>query len=335
MERTIRWGILAPGAIAHSFARGLAAANNAKLLAVGSRSKERAAAFASEHSVTRSYGSYKDLVHDEEIDVIYIANPHNYHKDAAILCLQHDKPVLCEKPFTVNAREAREVVAVARKRNIFIMEAMWTRFLPAMQKVREWIDGGRIGEVRMIDATFSFRAQWDPDGRLLNPALAGGALLDVGVYVASFAYWVTRRDPVEITSQAHIGETGVDEQATLLFKYDDGTLAKLACGVRTDTPHTAAVYGTDGWIELPARFWNGTRAILRSGNETEEFEQPHRVNGYEYEADEVGECLRSGRPESSVMPLDETVRIIETLDRVRGQWGMMYPFEQQSDTRGE
>jgi dihydrodiol dehydrogenase / D-xylose 1-dehydrogenase (NADP) len=327
VKDTVRWGILAPGNIAHKFAKGLEGCENAVLHGVGSRSAERAAEFAEKYGATRSYGSYEELVDDPEIDAIYIANPHPYHKDSTILCLEHGKPVLCEKPFTVNAADAEEAISVATKRKVFLMEAMWTRFLPAMQQARAWIDAGRIGDVRMINASFSFRTGWNPEGRALNPDLAGGGLLDVGIYVLSLAYWITQKDPTSISSAAHIGDTGVDEQAGMLLKYDDGAIALLSCGVRTSTSHNAAIYGTEGWIEFPESFWNGTKAVLHAGDEEIEFEQPHLSNGYEYQAIEVGNCLAEGKTESTIMSLDETLRIMRTLDTIRSQWDLTYPFE--------
>ena len=326
----LRWGILAPGRIANKFATGLKGLADAELVAIGSRSLERAQAFADEYGASRAYGSYEELAADSEVDAVYIANPHNYHKDAALLCLNSGKAVLCEKPFAVNASEAREMIDAAQKNKVFLMEAMWTRFLPAWRQIRKWIDDGAIGDLRMVNATFAFRSGWNPDGRLLNPDLAGGGLMDVGIYVTSLAYWVTGRDPVDVVSEAHIGETGVDEQAAFIFKYDDGALAMLSCGVRTATQHVAMIYGTDGWIEVPHMFWNTTKATLHKGDEETIFSEPHLSNGYEYQAREVSECIARGEIESPILPLDETLRIIGTLDTIRGQAGLVFPFEKQA-----
>lgn len=322
-----RWGILAPGGIARKFATGLKALDDARAVAVGSRSLDRAKEFAAEYDVDRAYGSYEELARDPEVDAIYIATPHNYHKDTTILCLENGKAVLCEKPFAVSAGESEEMVAAAKANGVFLMEAMWTRFLPAWRQVRRWIDEGAIGEVRLVNATFGFRSGWNPESRILNADLAGGGILDVGVYVTSAAYWAMGRDPVDIVSEVHLGESGVDEQAAFVFRYDDGALAMLGCGVRTAMRHVALIYGTDGWIEVPHMFWNSTTATLHKGDEATVFEEPHASNGYEFEAREVAECVRAGRSESSIMPLDETVRIMRTLDTIRGQAGLVYPFE--------
>lgn len=323
----LRWGILAPGKIAHKFATGLQGLPEAELAAVGSRSIERAKEFAAEFGVPRAYGSYEELVRDAGVDAIYIANPHNYHMDATILCLEHGKAVLCEKPFAANAAQAAAMADAARRNGVFLMEAMWTRFLPSWRQIRAWIDDGEIGEVRMINGTFGFRAGWNPENRILNPELAGGGLLDVGSYVASAAYWITGHDPVDVVSETHIGETGVDEQSAFVLKYANGAIAMLGCAVRTMLRHVVMIYGTEGWIEVPHQFWNTTKAILHKGDKEIIFDEPHIANGYEYEAREVADCLAAGRTESAILPLDESVRIMETLDTIRGQAGLVYPFE--------
>lgn len=325
----LKWGILAPGGIARKFATGLKGLPDAEIVAVGSRSRDRAQEFAAEFaSGARTYGSYEELARDEDVQAVYVATPHNFHRDATILCLDHGKAVLCEKPFAVSAPEAREMVDAARRNKVFLMEAMWTRFLPAWQQIRAWIDAGRIGEVRFVNASFGFRAGWNPEGRLLNPHLAGGALLDVGVYVVSLASWVMRKEPASIVTEGALGETGVDEQGAYILRYDDGAMAMLASAVRTPMRHAAMIYGTDGWIEVPHQFWNTTRAILHVGDEELVFDEPHLSNGYEYQAREVAECIATGTLESSILPLDESVRIMETLDTIRGRWGLVYPFEQ-------
>jgi dihydrodiol dehydrogenase / D-xylose 1-dehydrogenase (NADP) len=327
MAQQIRWGILAPGRIAHKFAKGLTGTDSGVLHAVGSRSMERAQSFATEYGAPNVHDSYEALASDPDVDAVYIANPHNYHRDAAVLCLEHGKAVLCEKPFAVNAREAREMVDASIKNSAFLMEAMWTRFMPAMQQARAWIDAGRIGEIRRIDAHFGFRSGWEPEGRLLNPALAGGALLDVGIYVASFAYWMMREDPVAVSGYASIGETGVDEQNALLFRYQSGALASLSSAIRTATDNRAVVFGTDGRIEFPAPFFMATGCVLHSGEQTVEFEQPFLSNGYEYQAIEVAKRLQAGENESPILPRDESIRIMERLDTLRELWGLRYPCE--------
>ena len=228
MTNAIRWGILGTGSIAKQFARGLADTPDAVLQSVGSRTQDSADAFGEAFSVPTRHASYEALANDPEVDAIYVSTPHPFHKDNSILCLQAGKAVLCEKPFTINAAEAKAVVEVARARGVFLMEAMWSRFFPAMQQVKKWLDEKAIGEVRLVNADFGFRAGINPEGRLFNPALGGGALLDVGIYATSFASFVLGPHPTRIESMANIGETGVDEQNAVILGYDNGAMALLS-----------------------------------------------------------------------------------------------------------
>jgi predicted dehydrogenase len=262
------------------------------------------------------------------VDVIYVATPHPYHRPNAILCLEHGKAVLCEKPFTINRAEAVEVVEVARRNNRFLMEAMWTRFLPIMGQTRAWVADGAIGEVRMVEASFGFRGGPDETSRLLAPEMGGGGLLDVGVYPIGLASMVYGGPPDEICSMAHLGNTGVDEQAAMLFRYRGDALAMLSCAVRTNTLHTAVIMGTDGMITIDAPFWCGTVATLdRPEKEPIRVELPLKGNGYHYQAEAVMACMRAGKLESDLMSLSETLSIMETMDRIRAQWGVRYPME--------
>jgi predicted dehydrogenase len=323
MGVTIGWGILGAGSIATKFATDLKNLDDARLLAVGSRSADRAAQFAAKWGVEHSYGSYAQMLADPEVDAVYVATPHPFHKPHTLLCLEAGKAVLCEKPMAVNAGEVRAMVEAARARKLFLMEAMWSRFNPVMVQARRWLDEGLIGEPRMLTADFGFSARVNPEARLFNPALAGGALLDVGVYVVSLASWIFGGVPMQILAAAEIGATGVDEQTGMLLKYAGGPLALLACAIRTQTPQMARIDGTEGAIEVPA-FWHPTVAHLIRP------EDPLEVRGtfgYHFEAAEVMECLRQGKTESDVMPLDESIAIAETMDQVRAQIGVRYPME--------
>jgi predicted dehydrogenase len=264
------------------------------------------------------------MLRDPEVEIVYVATPHPFHHQHVLQCLDAGKAVLCEKPIAVNELQAREMVARARERKLFLMEAMWTRALPVMRQVGEWLDDGRIGAPRMLTADFGFRTRWNPEGRLLNPALAGGATLDVGVYVVALAYMVFGSDPVSVRALAHLGETGIDEQTALILRYDDGALALLSCAVRTDTPQMARIDGTEGRIEIP-RFWQATSATLEAG--TDSVVTTRGEAGYHFEAEEAMSCLREGRTESSLIPLDESLRISRILDQVRAQIGLVYPTE--------
>ncbi|MBS3966588.1 MAG: Gfo/Idh/MocA family oxidoreductase [Truepera sp.] len=327
MLAKIRWGILGTGTIARQFAAGLRHVEGAELIAVGSRSSQTAEAFAATFGVPRRYASYDELVTDPDLDVVYIATPHPFHQDNSLQCLQAGKAVLCEKPFTVNAQEATTVINLARERGLFVMEAMWTRFLPLFVKLRELIAQGVLGELRLLQVDFGFRAGFNPQGRLFNPQLAGGALLDVGVYNLSLASLLWGR-PERVHSAAYLGETGVDEQSAVILSYTKGRLATLTSAIRTATPQEALLIGTDGWLKIHAPWWKATAMTLAvAGQAPQLIEVPFAGNGYNYQADEVGRCLRAGRLESAVMPLDETLAIMATLDEIRHQWGLRYPVE--------
>ena len=323
---TVRWGILGAGSIAKRFSEGVKALPDATLTAVGSRDQGKADAFADTYDIPHRHASYEALVADPDVDVIYVATPHNFHKEHSLLALQAGKPVLCEKPFTINAGELEEVVRVARDRKLFLMEGMWSRFFPLMYRLRELIREGAIGEPRIVECDFGFRAGVNPEGRLFKPALGGGGLMDVGVYTVSFASMVLGT-PDRITGMATMGETGVDELAGMLLGHPNGSLATLSTAIRVNTPHTATVNGTDGRITLHTNWWKPTKMTISRGGKDEVIEASIEGSGFNYEAAEVGRCLREGKLESDIMPLDESLAIMRTLDTLRAQWGLKYPME--------
>lgn len=325
MAETVRWGILGAGSIARKFAAAFPDADGAALVAVGSRAQDRADAFGDEFDVPRRHGSYEDLAADADVDAIYIATPHVRHKDHSLLALAAGKAVLCEKPLTINAAQARELIADARGRGLFLMEAMWTRFIPAVIRARELVAAGRIGALRMLQADFGFRTGAGEEHRLLNPELGGGGLLDVGVYPVSFAHMLFG-PPEQIAGAAEIGPTGVDTQAGMVLRHTDGQVAVLSCAVRTSTPGQAYLLGTEGHIHLQP-FWNPRELKLTRGEDSERIADEYRGNGYNYEIEEVGRCLAAGQAESDTMPLDDSLAVLETLDALRSQWGVRYPGE--------
>ncbi len=323
----IRWGILGTGRIAGLFAQGLASVEDAALVAVGSRTREGAEAFGERVGVPRRHGSYEALANDPDVDVIYVATPHPQHCENTLLCLRAGKAVLCEKPFAINAAQARAMVAEARARGLFLMEAMWSRFYPAFDKLRELLAAGAIGEVRMLTADLGFRSNFNPQGRLFDLGLGGGALLDVGVYPVSLASHILGK-PTGILSKAQLGETGVDEQAGIILSYAQGQIALLHTAIRTTTLHEATLMGTEGLIRLGLDWHKPDRiTLVRPGGEPELFMCRISGNAYNYEAAAVGAYLREGKTESPIMPLDETIEVMETLDAIRAQWGLRYPNE--------
>lgn len=325
--QTIRWGILSTGNIANEFARGLAELPGTELVAVGSRSQEQADLFGERWGVRKRHGSYEALAADPELDVIYIGTPHPFHHANSLLCLEAGKAVLCEKPFALNARRAAEVIGAARSRNLFVMEALWTLFLPHMAKVRELIEAGAIGEVRMVQADFGFRTPFDPAGRLFDPALGGGALLDVGIYPIALAQMLF--GPAgDSTGFVRIGASGVDEEAVVALRYAEGRTALVATATRLQTPFEAFILGTEGRIHLHPTWWRPTDLTLHRGEDSEVIEIETPLPGHNYQALEVNRCLRAGEIESELVSHDFTMALMSTLDQIRAQWGVRYPGEE-------
>jgi len=325
--KTVRWGIIGPGRIAHTFAKALDVVEDARLTAVASRDLGRAEAFAGEYGAAHAFDSYDELASSDAVDAVYVATPHPQHAVPAKRCLENGKAVLCEKPFTVNVSELEELVRSSREKGVFLMEGMWTRFLPIMAVVRGWIDDGRIGEPHLVQADFGFRADWNPDSRVLSPNLAGGSLLDIGVYTIAFSNWIFGGEPMAVSGMATIGETGVDEQMAATLQYADGQLASIMTAVRTWTRQAATIYGSKGQIEVGPPFSKATKAILTAEGKPETMERPFLANGFEYEIIEACRCLREGLTESPVMPLDDSLGIMRTMDQLRAQWNLRYPFE--------
>ncbi len=321
MER-FRWGILGTGRIANKFAAGLADVEGAELAAIGSRTREGAELFGSKWNVRKRHASYSALAADPEVDAIYVSTPHSLHCENTLLCLEAGKPVLCEKPFAMNAAQAEEMIRSARSRRRFLMEGMWTRWNPVTLRVRELVREGAIGAPRMLSCDLGFRAAFDPASRLFDPARGGGALLDVGVYCVAYAHMIFGAAPEQVAGLADRGSTGVDEQSACILRYESGALAVLSSAVRTTTPMEATICGTEGWIRVP-HFYDADRLLLNG----EEIRIERVGNGFNYEAAEVQRLVRAGKLESDVLPLDESLAILRTLDRIRAQWGLRYPAD--------
>jgi predicted dehydrogenase len=319
VDSPVRWGILGTGGIAGSFASDLRLTDSGVAAAVGSRSQAAADRFADSYGIANRHDSYESLVADPDVDVIYVATPHPMHRDNAILALRAGKHVLVEKPFTMNAAEAREVVAVARERGLFAMEAMWTRFLPHVGVIREWLGKGLLGDLVTVTAD---HGQWFAENagfRLFAPELGGGALLDLGVYPVSFASMVLGT-PSRIVSISDPAFTGVDAQTSMLFGYASGAQAVLTCTLRAKSPTRAAIVGSDARVEVDGDFYAPARVTLipRDGDPVS-VESVHEGRGLRHQADEVARRLAAGEVESPFMPLDETISIMETMDTVLRQ----------------
>jgi predicted dehydrogenase len=329
--KTYKWGILGPGKIANKFAVALTMAGNARLEAVASRDSARAREFAVAHGATRWYDNYEQLAADPAIDAVYIATPHGFHAEHALLCLRHGKAVLCEKPMALSNKQVREMVDAARSGGCFLMEAMWTRHLPIMEKTLELVREGRIGSIRFIRADFGFLAPFDPAGRLYNLRLGGGSLLDIGVYPL-FLCLQLLGEPDSIRAAGHLAPTGADETCHAILQYRDGRSAVFSSTLACPTSITAEICGTEGLIQLPSPWYKNDSLVLRTGSSQKE-SKPETIqlepmlNGFEYQIREVTQCLEQGLIESPKMPHAFSLTMSKVMDAIRGQIGVKYEGE--------
>lgn len=326
--RTVRWGIIGAGHISSKFAKALNSLENTELTAIASRDLIKAKEFANRFHIKKAYGSYDDIINDPEIDVIYIGTPHTEHRSNAELCITNGKAVLCEKPFAVNFKEAEFLISLAKYKDVFLMEAMWTKFLPATKVVKQWIDNKVIGDVKYINISFGFRVEFDPFNRLFNPSLGGGALLDVGVYPISYVIHLMGKLPDKVVSSAYIGKSNVDEMNIIALHYSEGMLANISSAITANTGNDAVIIGEKGKIVVP-NFWTAESAELydESGKLIDTFLQPFTSNGYVYEVEEVNRCIQEGKKQSDIIPHAATLDIMKILDGIRADWGLVYPTE--------
>jgi predicted dehydrogenase len=326
---TVGWGILGTGRMAAALATEIAALRTAgvEVTAVASRSRERARAFAAQHGIHHAWDSPEDLASDPAVDAVYIATPHVLHCNNAISCLEAGKAVLCEKPFTLNAREAQRVIDAARRRGVFLMEAMWTRFLPSVVALRGKLAEGAIGRVHLVVGGGAFVPAFDPGHYLFDRELGGGVLLDAGVYLVSMASMILG-PPTAVLAHGRLGQQGVDEQDAVVLGHADGSSALLYVSLHARRSPDLEILGSDGRIGVAAPVFRPAR--LRTwgtdGAETVQ-EYPIDGSGYGYQVLEVAGALRAGRTESDVMPLAESLSVMKTLDEVRRQIGLAYPGE--------
>ena len=325
-KSTVRWGIIGSGYIAHLFARGLELVADAELTAVASRTPGRAEEFAATYSVSMVYTNYEQLVANDEIDAVYVATTHNFHFENVMLALEYGKHVLCEKPITINAGQLEQLASKARQKKLFLMEAMWTRFMPGIRKLQELLDAEAVGPVNLLQVTFGIDRDEDPEHRLLNPSLAGGALLDLGVYPLNFARIVFGGEPEQATSLAYLGPTGVDETSGYLLRFSGGRMAVLASTCKIIQTEEAALFGKRGVIRVE-NFFRPSYIHVDSDVGRTTYDVRYPSSGFQYEIEEATRCILEGRSESSVMPLSESLAIMRTMDRFRSDWGLLYPEE--------
>ncbi len=327
MTKHLRWGILGTGWIARHMTSDLAI-NGSTVTAVGSRTQEKADAYASEFGIPHAHGSYEALVADPDVDVIYVATPHPSHVADATLALNAGKHVLLEKPYTINAGEARVVADLARERGLVVLEAMWTRWMPHMIRLREIIAAGTLGDVRTVIVDHNQKLSQDPAHRLQDPALGGGALLDLGIYPVSFA-WDVFGAPTTIHAISSPTPTGVDRQTAILFGYADGQQAVMHTASDTMGPNTAAVIGTEAWVQIDPVWYTPTvmRVLDPDGTVIEEFDGRTEGRGMQFQAAELERIVASGKLDDDILPPSQSIAIMESLDEIRSQIGLTYPSE--------
>ncbi len=324
MAKKIRWGIIGLGKIAHKFAHDLLLSENAVLQGVASRNLEKAKIFGDQYHAISCFDSYEALVKDPDIDVVYVATPHPLHFENTMMCFQHGKHVLCEKPMGMNAEEVKTMIQEARTKKLFLMEGMWTRFIPATLKVLELLKGDAIGELQSIRADFGFIGDGNPEGRLYNKKLGGGSLLDIGIYPIYLSL-LTLGLPTDIKAMARMTKTEVDSFCAMLFDYENSAKAILESSIEADTPIEANLYGSKGMLKMHSR-WHHSEKIswFQKGALKDSYDLKLTGNGYFHEIEEVNNCLLNSKIESDKLPLQMSLDLITTLDRVREKIGLHY-----------
>jgi len=324
MKDKVRWGVMGLGKIAHKFVHDLQLSNKAILQGVASRDLAKAREFSLKYPSVHHYGSYEELASDPSIDVIYVATPHVFHFENTMMCLQHGKSVLCEKPMGMNAKEVATMIAEAKRRNLFLMEGMWTRFIPAIEKLIELLDKKVIGDLISVHADFGFKGDFNLQGRVYNKSLGGGALLDIGIYPIYLSLLVFGV-PGTVKAMARMMETDVDSFCAMLFDYNNAGKAVLECTLEAETPTEAFIYGSTGSLKLHNRFHHTQRISWYQGKEVKEvFEIPYDGNGYGYEIEEANKCVKNKWTESKKLPHQMSLDLASVMERVRGEIGLVY-----------
>lgn len=322
----LRWGIISTGIIANKMAEAIDYVSGSEIWGVASRSLQNAANFAKKYHIKNALAPYSELIGNPNVDIIYIGVPNPFHYELILESLNHGKHVLCEKPFTLNAKETGECIELARKKKLFLMEAMWTRFFPVMQEVKQIIQAGKLGQLHQIEGDFLIERAYDPKHRLYNIDLGGGALLDIGVYLLSMAQFFSGK-PESAEGAARIGTTGVDMLDNLHLQYPGDVYASLVCGFTGHKPHEFALSGSQGYCKILPPFYCPSSYVLGNVESETLFERPYKGNGYVHMIEAVQESVLKGETENQVMPLEETLYQMGTMDKLRQQWGLRYPGE--------
>jgi predicted dehydrogenase len=324
---TIRWGIMGASRIAAAFVDAVGEAQGGEVTAIGSSSPERAEDFGSRHGIPHRHGTYEDVAADPAVDAVYVATTNDSHLATTLMSIAHDKPVLCEKPFALNGTQARQMVSAARRANLFLMEAMWMRFQPATDRLQEIVRSGTIGEICTIHADFGFPAGPHASGRLFDPGMGGGTILDLGVYVVTLATMLLG-PPDRVSAQIERFDSGVDRQAGIVLHHGEGGMSTLGISFVSDTSTEAVISGPKGRVRMHAPFHHSPMLTLeRRESVAQTIDTSYEGSGYRFEVEEVHRCLRAGLAESPKMPLDDTLAVMDVLDGIRAQVGLVFPGE--------
>lgn len=325
MEKIIKWGIVGAGNIANKFAGAIKNVKEAELTAVASQSEGKGRMFADRHDIKNVFTAYEEMAKSDIVDAVYIATPHPFHKPCAEIFLNAKKHVLCEKPVCVNTGQAVKLAECAKENGVFLMEAMWTRFLPAVKEALKIANSGEIGKIRGVKADFCYSMTPDEEAKIFRNDMAGGSLLDVGIYGLNFAAIFLGDNPESIISLSDVCN-GVDCQTNVLIKYPNGTIASVSSAIDVKKPETGYIYGTKGYIALP-QFYGAQELIVNSANEERHISKPSIGDGFEEEIIEACNCINSGKMQSDIMPMSESIRILEQMDKIREQINLRYPFD--------
>lgn len=311
----IKWGVIGPGRIAHNFAKGISVTEGAVIHAVASRNQQRAQQFADEYQISTVYGDYQGLTQDPDIDIIYIATPHAFHYEQALMCLNAGKPVMCEKALTMTDKQSEYLREVSVEKGLFIMEAFWSKFLPVWEQIQIWKQ--QIGPIKLVQSNFCFKAERNYSDRLFDPTQGGGALHDIGIYNITLSNHVFEHLPLNWQITGEVGETGVEESVSAILEYENGASAMFTCSFNINTPNTMVIFGEHGRIEVAEPFFGAEKATLVTDKDTEIFEAPHLGAGFEYQIAEAMECLRQNKIQSDKHPMQATIETLRIIGKMR------------------
>ena len=324
--QSFNWGVIGPGNIANTFAKAIASSKKGKILAVASRSKERASDFANTYQIEKTYSDYQQMLADPNIDIIYIATPHNFHYQQAKMCLEAGKHVLVEKPCTVNSAQMKKLVELAKSNNLLLQEALWSRFMPCLSQLRQLLNEGIIGNIQYIQSEIGFAFQNKEKSRLLKAELAGGSLLDLGIYSITVSQFLLQEHPDKVEAMGQLTDQNVDGYVLANMHYPSGRYAQFTCSMLSQTSNTMRIVGTEGYVNLAACFWDtDTASIYRDGRLVKSIDIPHPINGFEYQIEESMQCIERHMQCSDLMSHTDSIEVLSVMDHIRKQIGVQFP----------